>query len=791
MRMSTRLHFLSRCCAVLALLGCIQSICAQPLPTTPQQWYAHWITHPQASNNGFGVYYFRKEIRLNSVPAQCVVHLSGDNRYTFFVNGREVAEGPARSDLMHWPYETVDIAPYLQPGTNVLATRLVNYGPDRPFAQHTHRTAFMLQPQLATDTALATGSSWLSVHDKAYHPIAISHELARGYYVAGPCDSVLLALHRTDWQQPQATGTDWLPARRLVAARPFGKNEAEGWQLVPRSIPAMERRKEYLQQVRRSTLPVPAGWLQGKAPLTIPAGQTVQLLLDHDSLTIGYFHTRLSGGKGSRIKITYSEALYDSTGQKGNRNEVAGKEILGYYDVLVPDGRQQPVDVGTLWLRTFRFVQLDITTADEPLQLHELYNDFCAYPFEMKARFDADDAALASIRQVSWRTARLCAGETYFDCPYYEQLQYIGDTRIQALISLYNSGDHRLMQQAIAQFDQSRIAAGITASRYPSDQLQLIPPFSLYWVAMVHDYYLHVPDTAFVKSMLPGIDQVLGWFERQVNEQGIVANLPWWNFMDWVPKLPRGVPKGATTAEGSAMVSLLYVYALQRAAELHQRFGNAATATRLQQQIVRIQQAVRRGMYHPARGLFADDAAKTSYSQHTNILAVLTHTATQPQALMQRVLSDTSLLQATIYFKFYLFRALKQTNLGHLYLPQLGFWRQSIRDGLTTFPETEINMRSDCHAWSASPLYDLPALVAGISPAAPGFQQVDIAPQPGALTRIDCSMPHPAGTIVVALRKKADGKSLAGSITLPPGIGGRYVWAGKSRTLRPGLNVLE
>ncbi|WP_372490084.1 hypothetical protein [Chitinophaga sedimenti] len=32
---------------------------------------------------------------------------------------------------------------------------------------------------------------------------------------------------------------------------------------------------------------------------------------------------------------------------------------------------------------------------------------------------------------MGWRTSRLCAYETYMDCPYYEQLQYIGDTRIR------------------------------------------------------------------------------------------------------------------------------------------------------------------------------------------------------------------------------------------------------------------------------------------------------------------------------------------------------------------------
>jgi len=43
--------------------------------------------------------------------------------------------------------------------------------------------------------------------------------------------------------------------------------------------------------------------------------------------------------------------------------------------------------------------------------------------------------------------------ETYMDCPYYEQLQYVGDTRIQAMVSLYNTGDDRLMRNAITQLD--------------------------------------------------------------------------------------------------------------------------------------------------------------------------------------------------------------------------------------------------------------------------------------------------------------------------------------------------
>jgi hypothetical protein len=45
------------------------------------------------------------------------------------------------------------------------------------------------------------------------------------------------------------------------------------------------------------------------------------------------------------------------------------------------------------------------------------------YPFAEKGRFDAGDPMLARVWDVGWRTARLCADETYMDCPYCEQLQ--------------------------------------------------------------------------------------------------------------------------------------------------------------------------------------------------------------------------------------------------------------------------------------------------------------------------------------------------------------------------------
>ena len=102
-------------------------------------------------------------------------------------------------------------------------------------------------------------------------------------------------------------------------------------------------------------------------------------------------------------------------------------------------------------------MQLEVTTKSEPLRVEDLRSVFTAYPFTLKAKFESGDPTLEKIWKVGWHTARLCAHTTYMDCPYYERLQYVCDTRIQALVSLYNAGDDRLAKNAIECLNESRI----------------------------------------------------------------------------------------------------------------------------------------------------------------------------------------------------------------------------------------------------------------------------------------------------------------------------------------------
>src|ERR1019366_1121771 len=122
-------------------------------------WTARWIAVPDSPKTEYGVYHFRKLFDLAARPDRFLVHASGDNRYQLFVNGQRAAWGPARGDLFHWRYETVDIAGFLQPGKNVLAAVVWNFGEYAPEAQITLETGFLLQGDGDGAAGAATGKA--------------------------------------------------------------------------------------------------------------------------------------------------------------------------------------------------------------------------------------------------------------------------------------------------------------------------------------------------------------------------------------------------------------------------------------------------------------------------------------------------------------------------------------------------------------------------------------------------------------------------------------------------------
>ncbi|MEP6999139.1 MAG: alpha-L-rhamnosidase C-terminal domain-containing protein [bacterium] len=794
--------------AIALLCATVPALAPAQTPAAPRIFSdapeAIWIAPPNMPADSFGVFHARRTLDLPATPDRFTVHVSADNRYRLYVNGTQVSSGPQRSDVTHWRYETVDLAPHLHAGANVIAAVVWNWGRRHPVAQHSNRTGFLLQADSPREAAANTGAGWKLYRDSAYTDLPVtSRDIGGAYYAAAHGEAVNGTRYPWGWERTDYVDREWFTVPTAAGSANVGQihlhaapgrggfGDASGWQLEPRDIPPMEESLIRFASVRRTSgIAAADGFIRGGAALVIPANTHASFLLDYARTTNAYAVLETSGGAGSTITLTYAEAAVDSAGRKGNRNDVDGRIVRGIHDRFLPDGGERR-RFQTLYWRSGRYVNVDIETGATPLRIDDLHGIFTAYPFVERGRFASDLPWLADMWKMNWNGARIGAFETYMDTPYYEQLQYIGDTRLQALISLYVSGDDRLMRQAITHFDDSRIPEGITASRYPSELRQLIPPFSLVYVAMVHDYHMHRDDARYVRQHLPGIRGILDWYGRYVDSTGMLGPMPYWNFVDWADRWQRGVPAGADNGH-SATISLLLAYALDRAAELEADVGARAIAQSYRARADTLRVATRKRAWDPARKLFRDSPDSAAYSQQTNVLAILSNALPQAEqrALMERVLADSTLIPASYYFSFYLLEALEKVGLGDRYIEQLAPWRGMLALGLTSAPEKPEPTRSDSHAWAAHPNYGLLATVLGVRPASRGFRTVRIAPRLGPLRSAEGRVPHPRGDIDVALtRDGANG--LSARVALPAGVDGRFEWNGRSVPLHAGRQDLH
>ncbi len=788
------------CCGLLSI--CCVSVCAQirlegyrQSEISPElfwgRWPACWISTPGAADGSYAVCRFRKRFSLSEQPERFVVHVSGDSHYKLFVNGRQVGEGPACGDVLNWNFETLDLAPYLVAGRNVIAATVWNFAEHRPLAQISFgKTALLVQGDTPQERIVDTDASWRCLRDEPYAPHVAP---VFGYYAAGACERVEAAAYPWGWESEEYDDSAWTAAVPRIEAAMKGAIDYPGWQLVPSPIPPMETDSVRIAGLRTACgVRVPEEFPARNGAVIVPPRTDAEILLDNGVLTTGYPHLHFDGGRGAEIAIGYAEALYEDPEQgiKGDRNRVEGKRFVGYEDLLVADGGAAR-SFTPLWRRTWRYIRLRIRTADDPLTIRDLWATTSMYPLRSESSFCAEGhPELKRILETGWRTVRLCAHESYMDCPYYEQLQYLGDTRIQTMVTLYNTRDDRLVLAALEQGRRSIVPDGITMSRYPSHLHQFIPSFSLWWIGMGYDYWMYRGGEAYLRTLLPAYRGILSWFELYLRPDYTLRRIPYWFFADW-----SGTPYGEPVreAEGnSAFQDLIYLHALQMTSQMEAAFGSRAIAEEYDRLATGIVSGFRTKYWSDERALFADTFARASFSQHVNVLAVLCGIVEgeQAAAVIRRIVQDETVMPCTAFFRYYLQQAMQRAGEGDRFLAGLAPWREQLALGLTTWTEQPEPSRSDCHAWSASPNIEFFRIVLGIDSEAPGFGRVRIAPSLGGLERARGSIPHPAGTVSVAYEVQSDG-GVQADIELPAGVAGTFVWRGREYLLRDGAQRLE
>lgn len=735
-----------------------ESIVVKDHKTGTWIWTADWR---EEDSRAVRLVWFYTEIESESGEDMepHVIRITADCRYKLYINGKLVQYGPAKGDHKVHYLDTAEIGSHLTLGRNSLAVAVLHEPEDPDVGNHSlfsSDTPGLYIEGLAVDTEDEGTSvrNWKSFVDRT---------------VRFPREEVRFAplqIHEVREKPEDERILQPVTARR----------EEE--------MPAYLQRRNLVQR------PIPQMLLEGHAfslPVNrVEAGSRAEFVLDAGEEMCGFINFRVLGGEGARITLLYSEC-YEKEDGKADRTDTDGGRLQGYSDQFVI-GKGEASCLEPFWLRTFRFIKVTIETAQEALIPVSFTYLETGYPLEVRTEVATSDETLAPVWDISLRTLRRCMHETYVDCPYYEQLQYIMDTRSEILYTYAVSGDDRLARKSIREFARAQRPDGLLNCSYPNKCVNVIPGFSIYYILMVYDHMMYFSDPELVSEALPVIRRILQYFDRNTVRSGPFAGLvdktggvngegERWSFIDWAQEwmdttgMPPAGLRGPITME-----SLLYIMGLQKAAELENYAGEEALAARDLALAENVQRAVRRACMDEEGFLTDGPLAQTTAeaeaqggnfraaaqrSQHCQVFGILTGTLDPDEGRrnLLRSITEKGFARCSVAMCFYLFRALEQTDLYEYTDRYWNVWREMVRNHCTTCVEAEFYARSECHAWGALALYELPSVVLGVRPAAPGYSKISVKPVPGYLRHASGKVHTPVGDIEVSWVKAEDGST--------------------------------
>lgn len=723
---------------------------------------------------------FRKKIEVESEVVDGLIKISADTKYKLYVNGTFVQFGPSRGDKQVWYYDEVDISPYMRPGKNAIAVMVLRYPEDPTKGNHGMiRTA---TPGLMVEGVINTKKESIDVSSnsgyKCYKDERISFVREEERFAPLIIHEKVYGnpLYRA-WKLPEYDDSFWEDAYIYpeMAIHPA----VSPGNLLKRNIPFLYRTPRRFNKVMaiRKSIYDTAKWdefLKGNGTILIPPNSKEVIEVDAKEEMTGFIHAAFKGGLGAKVKFLYSEA-YVQDGFEGparvpiktDRCDAKNGHLIGYTDYyhlygLGDDDRKE--NYNPFWFRTFRFIQISIETADEPMEFCEFDYEETGYPLEVKTKVTTSDDSMKKIWEISERTLRRCMHETYEDCPYYEQLQYIMDTRQQILYTYATSADDRLARKCIEDMRRCQRYDGLLNCSFPNSSTNVIPGFSIYYILMVYDHMMYFGDKKLIKASMPTIEGILSYFHDHLDERGIVGNTGgllmdrFWSFIDWAKEwnetfgVPSAIKKGPITME-----SLLYVLGLQYAAKIWDYLGNNDCKYEYLKEAENVQKGILKYCVGE-NGMIADGPGVDEYSQHCQVFAVLTETGDESARTenLLRTIEDKSYTQCTVAMRFYLFRALEKIDRYELTKEYWKPWRMMVENNCSTCIESEAFARSECHGWGALALYELPSVTLGVRPAKPGFEEIEIKPVPGYMTAAEGVVITPKGEVQVSWKLKND-----------------------------------
>lgn len=764
---------------------------------TRGHWPAHWII-PATPALSPQAHEFRLRFDVTH-PTTTRIHVCADERFELFLDGLRVGRGPDHGDANNTFFISYEID--LAAGKHELLAWVWHFGDAAPFAKMSGGLAFILGGEGALESTLCTG-----VADWNTRPIAGFETLPPQFFGHARFVGLRHRYHaatftpRPDSSHAGDDESPWTSAAKLAVGQAGYPSDLYSCRrlrptLLPepvcslvgspvvrfaQSSPRAESAENTfagachrasndatIQRAFQSLL------VDGR-PTRVDRRTNLRVVVDLADYFCVYPHLRIVGGTGASVRVGFAESLYETPGNenspKGHRDRVSGKFFMGNFDEFVLDGSDAAFT--TFHFQAGRFVQIEIVTADSPLTIERLDFEQTHHHFDFEDELTLDDRALADVMKICRRTLQIGTHDGFTDSPYFEQLSYVGDSRLDALLSFVTCRDDAMPRKTVELFAASQLPNGFTQSRYPCRVAQVIPTFSMLWVGMLHDAVTWRPAQPWMRPLLRVARGVVDAILEHRNADGLIERLPVWAFMDWARGFADGVAPGSHDGVNGS-VNWLAVNCLSWMRDLERVCGDADLAERYERIAADLAAATHATFWNDDERLYIESPKHALRSEHAQALAAMSNRLDEStRQAVADVLErrDAALAPASVYFTHYVFEAFRILRRTRPIFDRLSLWHDLPKLGMKCTPEQPEPTRSDAHAWGAHPMFHLHTTIAGIRPGATEFASIDVSPRLGTLKNLATSMPHPAGMIRFSADRREDEVDL--SIELPAGVPG-------------------
>ena len=457
----------------------------------------------------------------------------------------------------------------------------------------------------------------------------------------------------------------------------------------------------------------------------------------------------------SRIRLTFGESVSETLGTP-TQDHAIHRETL-----------QLPMLGQVFFGQTaFRFVRIEVPVEAEEVSLIGVDAVAIYRDWEYRGSFISDDERLNRIWEAGAYTVHLNCQEYIYDGVKRDRLVWMGDLypEIRTLLAVFN--ETALIEKSL-DFIRDHTPDGRWMNGMSS--------YSCWWIICQRDFYLYRGDYAYLKNQKTTLTKLLNHLFGCIGSHGS-EQLTETRFLDW------------STADDDkikhAGLQGLLAWAFDCGADLASELNDSRLALRCRIAASKLRTCV-------------PDCCGNKIAAAMQILGGVGGAKRLNEEILRKK-PDRGI--STFYGYFVLLaRAAAGDVAGSLEVIR-SYWGGMLDFGATTFWEDfdldwtcnafgidslpvpgKDDIHSDfgkhcyqglrhslCHGWAGGPTAFLSEKVLGIRPAAPGFTQVRIKPDPGGLKRLEGAQPTPFGEIELSLR--VIGNKVRKTVKLPPEI---------------------